>query len=200
MADASENVSVLQGRQVQQWEAYYQRHFDRQMAVENLALPPQPAGLTALLIIIDVGLSLPELIHRWGVLTGKEKGVVSHINEETPINADRMGVGILPYAVWHGGRPWGDWKYARRSARELSELGVKGMTLEEYVHFSCFNFFTAGYLADGETRTLCIGSRTTYGNVPLAGMHEGRFLFDLVHPNFSAINAMPRIVAPVIPE
>ena len=80
-----------------------------------------------------------------------------------------------PYAIRVRDRVEADEELKNRSARDLQQQGILGITIEEREIFELKYFTETGQHLDIVNWTLCAGSRASVGFVPRASCNSGRF-------------------------
>lgn len=154
----------FEGRQavLAQWQALY-----REMGIaadfSGLKIPAKRRGFDRLLVVSQVKIQQvydfsTRLFRCW-------KWTKEDLDQATPEN-DRDPNRDGTYAIWLRERVEADEEWKNKSADQLRERGVPGITLLERLLYELKYFGETGRHLDVKNVTLCTGSRDRGGSVP----------------------------------
>lgn len=156
---------------VQEWVVFYKNVFGLDCDFSSVKIPERKPGFNRLIIVAQ-GMTPQKLFDKCAELFPSWKYTKKSLDE---IVISERTAKDGAYALWARDRIEADEENKDLSADFAKERGLIGETLEErLLHELKFFKETRGHL-DGESVTLCIGSRYTDGLVPNAGWCNGRF-------------------------
>ncbi len=147
------------------WERFYQDVFGLQKNFSGLKVPSKQPGFDRLLVVAK-GMTPSRIYSRMKELMPAWK----YWDNLDSITSDRKA--DQDYAIWVRDRVEADEELKNKSANQLKQEGIQGITLEEYLLFVLKYFKEtlqggqAGKHLDIDSWTLCAGSRGSGGRVP----------------------------------
>lgn len=167
--------------QLASWASFYKKHFNLELDVAIIKVPPQNPGFD-LLIVVAKGLTLNKVYDEcakqfpcWRYENDLDKAIQT--NDRDPKNGS--------YAVWVRNRVEADVENNNLSANKLKQHGTSGITLLERMLYELKSFTEIGKHLDIENVTLCTGSRCSGGGVPSAGWSSDGFRVGWCLPGYS---------------
>ncbi|MEK7114774.1 MAG: hypothetical protein AAB847_00200 [Patescibacteria group bacterium] len=145
-------------KQVAEWTAFYVDLLGEPVDFTNLWIPPKPEGLDRL-IIVKQGMTPSKL---FGFCLAKFLAW-KYWDDLDCITSDRKA--DHDYAIWVRDRVEADEELQNRSAENLRESGVVGITLEERFLYELKYFKETGKHLDIVNVTLCAGSHGPGGRM-----------------------------------
>lgn len=163
------------------WQKFYNEVFGLKEDFSSLTVPAHRNGFDRLIVVAE-GLSVEGAYQKCNKLyIGCKKYTDRSLDETIPTN-DR--VPTATYAVWIRDRVEADQELKNRSANQLKQAGVNCITLSEHLLHELNHFWATGKHLNIENRTLCAGSRSSEGNVPLV-CWWGWLSICWAHPDFA---------------
>lgn len=160
---------------IESWEKFYRDFLDMEICIDESRIPPKQPGFDQL-IIIARGLT-HNIIFSRGVGCFESKGIFlvpcfgqlatrfPHPDGGIPWHER---VPVVTYAIWIRGGVDADQELFKLSADQIEERGIHTMTSIERLLLFSLNVFSGGkYDLDQNTHTLCAGSRSWRGMVPV---------------------------------
>lgn len=164
------------------WQAFYREEFSMDCTFEGIEIPVQPAGFGRL-IIIAPDITTEGVYRQCARRFSCWKCTDDSLNVAVPTN-DRDN-GRKGYAIWVRERVEADEKHKDKSADDLKEAGIKGMTLLERLVYELKFFKETGNHLDVDNVTLCSGSRYSDGDVPDVDWYDDELRVDWYFPDFA---------------
>jgi hypothetical protein len=175
-ATASDQIAQTDAEQLADWRRFYVEVL--QMPSDNLPDPTLPTLVGfGWLVVIRKGLTLNKVLETMRTHMKVYSYIGDDLDKGVPKNdrtADR------DYCVRIRTRIEADEELRMLSANQVSEGGIKGITLLERLVLELFYFWKTGSQTDLNKRhldvenvTLCSGSRYSDGYVPRVGWHVG---------------------------
>ncbi|MCC6290980.1 hypothetical protein IT398_02855 [Candidatus Nomurabacteria bacterium] len=168
--------------QLTAWQKFYRELFGIKLDTSKIVIPKRRAGFDRL-IVVAKGLKLNQVFQKCGALFGTwssiddlDKSVTKNDREPT-----------ASYAIWIRDRVEADQELKGRSADDLAERKVSGITLLERMLWELFYFKETGKHLDIKNVTLCSGSRHSDGLVPHAywGPDDRKFYVDWTNRDYA---------------
>ena len=145
-----------------QWQTFYKEHFGMNVDFSGVVIPDHQEGFDRILIIAK-GLTINQVIEAcrkhfkvWTYTEDLDKAVTK--NDRSPAEAS--------YAIRIRDRVEADEELKNKSANQLAEEDINGITLLERLVLELFYFIETGNNLDIDKITLCSGSRDSGGHVP----------------------------------
>lgn len=146
-----------------EWQPFYRDLFGIDLDVTDLSVSKKQPGFDRLIVVVP-GMT-PQKLY------GKCKGLfpcwkyTDKSLDEVVIHSDRTAKG-KPYAIWVRDRVEADEELKNKSANQLKQEDIPGITLEERLLYEIKYFQETGKHLDIDNVTLCSGSRDDDGFVP----------------------------------
>lgn len=144
------------------WQNFYREVFQQEVNLSGIIIPKRKKGFDRLLVLIP-GMTprrlfdkCKELFHVW-VWTNDDLDKIV-VSDRTAQNG--------AYAVWVRDRVEADSEHKNKSASNLKQKKISGITLEERFIYELKYFKETGKHLDIDNVTLCSGSRYYDGYVP----------------------------------
>jgi len=149
-----------------EWQRFYAKVFGIQISQVDLSgirIPIERQGFGWLVVMLQ-GMTARRLFDKC-----RERFGTWRYNEgedlDKVVKSDRTAKDC-PYAVWFRDRVEADEELKSKSADNLKQAGVQGITLEERLLLELFYYWKTGKHLDLKNVTLCSGSRHSDGCVP----------------------------------
>lgn len=153
------------------WRTFYRDVLGIETDFSGLAIPDRPAGFDRLLVLAQ-GIT-PQSAYD---LCAKNFPCWKYTDEnfDKIVTSDRTAKDGA-YAIWVRDRVEADEELKSRSANDLKQQNIPGITLEEREIFELKFFRETGQHLDVNNWTLCSGSRCGGGSVPRVSWSDGGF-------------------------
>lgn len=171
------NLSMDKDSQLSSWRYFFAEIFSIQLDIESLVVPKHEIGFERL-IVIPTGLTIEQVFN---ACRGKFSTYSDYEDSHDKINQhDRYSQDT--YVVWVRERREADEELSDKSAQNLVEEKVRGITILERLLYELKFFDETGNHLDVQNATLCSGSRDSNGEVPQIGWYpdEEEFRIDTV--------------------
>ncbi len=148
------------------WQRFYKKHFNLDKDFSTLRIPEQKEGFDRLIVVVE-GMTPEKLFSAIKSLTPAWK----HSDNLDAIVSERKA--DKDYAIWVRDRQEADEELKNKSANDLNQEGIPGITLEERLLYELKFFDETGKHLDVQKITLCAGSRDPDGYVPGVSWYDG---------------------------
>ena len=170
--------------QLEDWKKFYKNNFNLDADFSGMEIPGKKKGFDRLIVVAQ-GLTLNQVFdacrkHFPCYRYTDDLDTAVPTNDRTP---------TVAYAIWVRERVEADKEHKNRSADDLKDAEVTGITLLERMLFELKYFLETGKHLDIENVTLCAGSRCSGGDVPYACWDDGGFYIGW----YCAISAFPNL-------
>jgi hypothetical protein len=175
-----------------QWQALYR---DPGITADftGLKIPAKKRGFDRL-IVVPQGIKIQQAYDSCARLFPCWKYTDASLDEIGTVNDRDPSKGS--YAIWIRERVEADEEWKNKSADQLKERGILGITLLERLLYEMKFFKETGRHLDVKNVTLCVGSRYRDGHVLSVNFSElgGKVDVDWYHPGFAYGNLRTREV------
>ncbi len=145
-----------------EWCNFYRDEFGIELNLSNLVIPLKREGCDCLLIIAS-GITIEQVFQKCKSKFGAWKCTDTDLDQAVPTN-DRTN--SETYAIWVRDRQKADEELMNKSANQLAQEKIPGITLLERLIYELKYFKETGKHLDINSWALCSGSRYTGGDVP----------------------------------
>jgi hypothetical protein len=157
---------------INEWEKFYQKVFGLTVDLSQVRVPDPRDGFNLLVVMLQ-GLTAQKLFDKCKELFRAWKWTDKNLDEildqaksvHNPANGN--------YAIWLRDRVEADEELKNRSANNLQQDNVRGITLEGRLLLELFYYWKTGKHLDVQNWTLCSGSRCFGGSVPDVSWSSG---------------------------
>ncbi len=170
VADAIIDACVAKSRELSitnqvllDWTEFYREEFGIELDCTNLVIPTKRQGFDRLLVLA-AGLSIQQAFDQCRNQFGCWEYTGKSLDQAVPTNDRDPKNGV--YAIWVRDRVEADEEHKNRSARQLVEAKVLGITLLERIIYELKYWKETRKHLDIQNYTLCSGSRYSDGSVP----------------------------------
>jgi len=147
------------------WQNFYKEVFNIEVNLSGIRIPKKKKGLNRLLVLIP-GMTPQRLLNKCKELF--RVWVWTNDDLDKIVTSDRTAQNGA-YAVWVRDRVEADNELKNRSAENLKQKKISGITLEERFVYELKYFKETGKHLDIDNWTLCSDSRCCGGGVPGVG-------------------------------
>jgi len=155
-----------------EWQKFYKQVFNLDADFPNLTIPAKRDVFNWLIIMLQ-GLTAQKLYDRCKELFGAWRWVDKSLDEVLDQTKSARNPANGTCAIWIRDRVEADEELKNKSANDLKQENIQGITLEERLLLELFYWWKTKKHLDIDNRTLCSGSRCVGGVVPY--VHWRRF-------------------------
>jgi hypothetical protein len=162
-------MTSSQSKDIIQWQVFYRCDFS------DINIPAQKEGFTRLVIVAQ-GMDLQRAFSKCKQMFPSGKYGGGSLDTAVPTNDRDSKNGS--YAIWMRDRVEADEELSNKSANDLKQESIKGITLLERLLLELKYFGETGKHLDLKNWTLCSGSRYSDGSVPCVYWGVGKLEVD----------------------
>ncbi|HEY4520430.1 MAG TPA: hypothetical protein VJJ72_01325 [Candidatus Paceibacterota bacterium] len=163
------------------WTKFYRDVLGQNIDLTAVDLPPTRPGFNWG-VAVAMGITVQQAYDKCAELFPADKYTPESLNDVVPKKNDVRTTAKGAYVIWLRDRVEADDELKKKSAKQLEEAGTNCNTLLERLLLELwFHWKTNGGHLDIENVTLCAGSRSSDGDVPLVGWDDGRLRVDWYH-------------------
>ena len=153
---------------INEWEKFYKKVFGLTVDLSQVRIPIPRDGFNWLVVMLQ-GLTAQKLFDKCKELFGAWKWTDKSLNDILDQTKSVCSSINGHYAIWLRDRVEADEELRNRSANNLQQDNVQGITLEERLLLELFYYWKTKKHLDIDNWTLCSGSRYDDGSVPSVG-------------------------------
>jgi hypothetical protein len=150
---------------VNEWQKFYQKVFNITADFSQVRISSQRDGFNWLVIMLQ-GLTAQKLFDKCKELFCAWKWTDKNLDEILDQTKSARNPASGNYAIWLRDRVEADEELKNRSANNLQQSNIQGITLEERLLLELFHYWKHKKHLDIDNVTLCSGSRDNDGRVP----------------------------------
>jgi hypothetical protein len=151
------------------WQSFYEQVFNVNIDLANLPVPERRNGFDRLIVMVP-GITAQKVYEKCGEFFRTYKHY-HDLDKDVPTNDRTAANG--PYAIWTRNVGEADKELKNKSANQLAQKQIKGITLAERLVYELKYFTETESHLDTENMTICSGSRDSGGSGLRVGWNRG---------------------------